>query len=178
MVDATNALGKLITKYGVYFIYGNHDKGYYNKRSYNANDIEKELNNNNVIILEDASMEINDNIIIFGRRDRSDLNRVAAEELTKNVDKNKYIIMLDHEPNDYDNYVKSQTDLVLSGHTHGGQLIPLGQIGLLLGANDSVYGMKSVGKITFIVNSGISDWAIKFKTGTVSEYTVIDIKNK
>ena len=30
----------------------------------------------------------------------------------------------------------------------------------------------------FIVTSGISDWAIKFKTGCRSEYVVIDIKGK
>ena len=53
MKDGADGLGKLKTKYGVYFIYGNHDKGYYNKRSYNDNDIRRELTNNNVKILED-----------------------------------------------------------------------------------------------------------------------------
>ena len=36
--------------------------------------------------------------------------------------------------------------------------------------------METRGKTSFIVNSGISDWAIKFKTGTISEYGIIDIK--
>ena len=93
------------------------------------------------------------------------------------VDKDKYIIMLDHQPNDYENE-KDMADLVLSGHTHGGQLFPLGQIAVALGVNDMAYGIKTIDSTIFIVNSGISDWAIKFKTGTVAEYTVIDIKNK
>ena len=34
MVKGCIGLGKLNTKYGVYFIYGNHDEGYFNKRNY------------------------------------------------------------------------------------------------------------------------------------------------
>ncbi len=86
--------------------------------------------------------------------------------------------MLDHQPNDYDNEAESGADLVLSGHTHGGQLFPLGLFGVLLGSNDKTYGIETRDNTTFIVNSGISDWAIKFKTGTKSEYGVITIKTK
>lgn len=62
MQDGAKGLGLLKTKYGVYFIYGNHDKGYYNKRSYTDIDIRRELKNNNVTILEDNYSEITDNI--------------------------------------------------------------------------------------------------------------------
>lgn len=175
MIEASFGLGKLKTKYGVYFIYGNHDKGYYNRDM--VTKLKDELNKNNVIVLEDEVVDITDRIVLVGRCDREYTNRVSSIDLTKDIDKNKYIIMLDHQPNDYDNEVKSEADLVLSGHTHGGQLIPLGQFGLLLGSNDKIYGMETRNKTTFIVNSGISDWAIKFKTGTKSEYGVIDIKN-
>lgn len=178
MVEGANGLGLLQTKDGVYFIYGNHDKGYYNKRSYNDVDIKRELKNNNVIILEDAYLNVSSNIFLVGRSDAEVKDRATAKMLTENMDKDKYIIMLDHQPNDYESEMKAGVDLVLSGHTHGGQLFPLGQIGLLLGANDKVYGMETRDNTTFIVKSGISDWAIKFKTGTVEEYTVIDIKRK
>ena len=102
---------------------------------------------------------------------------MKAQLLTQNIDKNKYIIMLDHQPNDYDNEEKTGADLVLSGHTHGGQLFPLGLFGVLFGSNDKVYGLEIRDKTTFIVNSGIADWEIKFKTATKSEYGVIDIKS-
>jgi predicted MPP superfamily phosphohydrolase len=131
-----------------------------------------------VIVLEDAVVEIANKFILVGRKDASDKDRVSVIEITKDLDQNKYIIILDHQPNDYDNEQKANVDLVLSGHTHGGQLIPLGFFGKLLGANDKVYGMEQRDNTTFIVNSGISDWSIKFKTGTKSEYGVIDIKKK
>ena len=47
------------------------------------------------------------------------------------------------------------------------------------GFNDRVYGTenrKVSGDTNFVVTSGISGWAIPFKTGTKSEYVIIDVK--
>ena len=86
--------------------------------------------------------------------------------------------MLDHQPNDYQNQADAGVDLVLSGHTHGGQLFPLNKVGEWIGANDRTYGFEKRGQTNFIVTSGLSDWAIKFKTGTKSEFVVIDLLGK
>ena len=64
MKKASSGLGLLKTKYGVYFIYGNHDKAYFNYRNFNNQDLRNELKNNNVIILEDESKLINDQIYL------------------------------------------------------------------------------------------------------------------
>ena len=69
-------------------------------------------------------------------------------------------------------------DLVLSGHTHGGQLLPVNYVGEWTGVNAKTYGLERRGKTDFVVTSGISDWAIQFKTGCKSEYVVIDITGK
>lgn len=178
MIDASKGLGKLKTRYGIYFILGNHDKGYFNNKDYNYSNLQKELKKNNVTILEDDYINITDNIILVGRRDNSDIDRKSIVDLTKDLDKTKYIITLDHQPNDYENEIKAETDLVLSGHTHGGHLFPLGEIGVFLGANDKAYGMETRNNTTFIVNSGISGWAIKFRTKSIAEYGIIDIIKK
>ncbi len=175
MIRSCEALGLIKPTYGTYFIYGNHDKGYFDYRNFKDSDLRKELEKNNVIILEDEVKEINDYIYLIGREDRTNSNRKSIQELTKNLDKEKYIIDLNHQPNDYNNEVNN-VDLVLSGHTHGGQLFPLGYFGLLTGSNDEFKGHHRRGNTDFIVNTGISDWAVDFKTGTKSEYVIVEIK--
>ena len=95
--------------------------------------------------------------------------------LVKNLDSSKYIIVMDHQPNDYNNESNANVDLVLSGHTHGGQLLPINKIGQWIGANDKTYGIEKRNNTNFIITSGISDWAVNFKTGCKSEYVVVDI---
>ena len=104
--------------------------------------------------------------------------RLTMQELTKDLDPDKFSVVLDHQPNDYQNQTTAEVDLVLSGHTHGGQLFPLNKVGEWIGANDKTYGLEKRNKTNFIVTSGLSDWAIKFKTGTKSEFVVIDVKRK
>ena len=94
------------------------------------------------------------------------------------LDPTKYIIILDHQPNDYAAEAATGADLVLSGHTHGGQMLEINLVGALIGSNDRTYGMETRDRTTFIVTSGISDWAIKFKTGCRSEYVIIDVTQK
>lgn len=99
------------------------------------------------------------------------------QKLTGALDPNKFSIVLDHQPQDYESQEAVGVDLVLSGHTHGGQLFPLMTIEnhTSLTPDDKVYGYEKRGNTNFIVTSGISDWAIKFKTGCKSEYLLLDI---
>lgn len=175
MVRSCEGFSLLKPKYGVYFVYGNHDRGYFDYRNFKEKELVEELEKNNVIVLIDNIKEINDYILLIGRDEKTNKERKTIGELTSNLDKNKYIIDLNHQPNDYDNEM-NKVDLVLSGHTHGGQLFPLGYLGLLLKQNDEFYGLHKRGNTTFIVTSGISDWAVDFKTGTKSEYIIVDIK--
>lgn len=184
MLTATKALGDFSTKYGIYFAFGNHDKGYYNpaKRGFTGADLVRELERNGVKVLEDETDEITENMQVIGRKDASEFmrggRRMAMRELLENMPKNNFMLVVDHQPNDYKNQAESEVDLVLSGHTHGGQLFPLNKVGEWIGANDRTYGFEHRNLTDFIVTSGISDWAIKFKTGTKSEFVIIDIRKK
>ncbi|MBO6141036.1 MAG: metallophosphoesterase [Ruminococcus sp.] len=183
MIAASAAVGRLKTKYGVYYCFGNHDKGYYDnsRRGYNSDDLVAELEKNGVTVLEDESVLVDNRFYVVGRADKSEElegrsgYRKPIDELMQGLDKDKYTIVLDHQPNDYDAESKANADLVLSGHTHGGQMLPINRIGEWIGANDYTYGYKRIGSTDFIVTSGISDWAIDFKTGCRSEYVVIDV---
>lgn len=176
LITSCRALGDLKTTYGVYYVFGNHDKGYFNQRDFKEEDLRQELEKNHVKILEDESVLVDDRFYIIGRQDASSKERADMEALVGDLDASKYMIVLDHQPNQFDLQAESGVDMVLTGHTHGGQLFPIGITGVLSGQYDRAYGMEKRKDTTFIVSSGISDWAIPFKTATFSEYVVIDIK--
>ena len=161
MIEACRALGSLQTTYGVYFAFGNHDKGYHDPaaRGFTGEDLITEKKKNYVKgILRGIPLQ-------------------SLNDLLQGLNIDKFSIILDHQPNDYNNQTDAEADLVLSGHTHGGQLFPLNKVGEWIGANDKTYGYEKRKQTNFIVTSGLSDWAIKFKTGTKSEFVVIDIKH-
>ena len=172
---ALEALKNVKTKYGIYYVFGNHDKGLMGSRDFSEKELRSEMEKNNVKVLEDATIELDD-IIIVGRQDRSVSNRMPAYSLINNLNKDKYIVVLDHQPNDFEALSKTDADLVLSGHTHGGQMFPVGYIGLLIKANDKVYGLETRNNTNFIVTSGISGWGVGFKTAAISEYVIVNIK--
>ena len=181
MEAACAALGSLQTTYGVYYVFGNHDKGYYGPayRGYSGADLVAELEKNGVRVLQDEIVLLGEQFYLIGRQDRSQdqmgMPRATMEELTAGLDPDKYSIVLDHQPHDYAAQAASGVDLVLSGHTHCGQLLPFNPMGEWMGLDDKRYGLERRGNTDFIVTSGISDWAIQFKTGCRSEYVVIDV---
>lgn len=183
MVEAAQALGKMNTTYGVYYVFGNHDKGYRTYRNFSGRDLVVELENNGIKVLQDEVALLGDSVYLIGRNDASTRSerggkRQSMAELVKDLDKNKYMIVADHQPTDYKNQTAAKVDLVLSGHTHGGQLFPFNQVGKWIGANDKIYGHEKIENTDFIVTSGISDWAIKFKTGCKSEFVTVFLKSK
>lgn len=180
METACKALGDANFKYGVFYSYGNHDEGYFNHRDFSADDLEKALLDNNVHILADEYELIDDSFYVVGRLDKNVSGKIrkSIDDLLADVNNDKYIIVMDHEPNDYVAEADSKADLIVSGHTHGGQMIPIRHIGVLVGANDATYGYKQINDTDFIVTSGISDWALKFKTGTRSEYVIINVNTR
>lgn len=177
METACRALGSLETTFGVYFVFGNHDRGYYGEgyRDFTAADLTEALRRNGVFVLEDESVLINDSFYIIGRKDRSDPTHESMDAVIDGLDSSRYMIVADHQPNDFEGESAAGVDLVVAGHTHGGHIWPTGYIGKWAGIDDLKYGEAVRDNTTFIVTSGISAWAIPFKTGTFSEYVVIDI---
>ena len=117
---------------------------------------------------------------IAGRKDRSQEQRgdgrLSAQELLSAVDRSRYIILLDHQPHDFDGEAAAGADLVLCGHTHGGQFIPIRHVGEWLGENALRYGHERRQGTDFVVSSGISNWAFRFKTGCRSEIVLITLQ--
>ncbi len=113
------------------------------------------------------------NVTIVGRDDRSNRHRKSVEQLMKEVPRDNYVILLDHQPYHLEEAEHNGVDLQLSGHTHRGQVWPLNWVTQKMYECD--YGSWKRGKTDYYVSSGIGIWGGKFRIGTSSEYAVITI---
>ena len=182
MLDACEALSEFDAKYGVYYVLGNHDFGYYSngRRGYSGDELLDELRKSGVNVLLDETADIDGRICIVGRKDAGygGSDRKSIADLMETIPDHLFTVVLDHQPTDYEAEAAANADLVLSGHTHGGQLWPLEYIQPLISENDNVRGEVKIGNTTFIVTDGISDWAIRFRTGCKSEYNIITVEEE
>lgn len=173
---AINALDKFNTKYGVYFIEGNHER--YGKipnikKDFDNDYFENLISDSKIVFLKDDIVNIDNNISIVGRRDNRDKER---KEVNLEAIEDRYSIVLSHQPKDYEYYSNNNVDLVLSGHTHVGQVI-IGRIFMYFHKfNDFMYGTKKINNTNFVVSSGMGCWMIPYKPAKRSEYVIIDIK--
>ena len=181
MAKSCEALGSIKSTYGSYYVFGNHDKRYFGNGYYTVEQIRESMAENGVTILEDEHVAFNDNkICLIGRQDANVSGRAVPLILEDNMNRDgisddAFVIVADHQPTDCDAESRMHFDLVVSGHTHGGQMFPIGIISKIFGMNDIIYGQEVRNGTNFIVSSGIADWEIPFKMGCKSEYVVIDV---
>lgn len=170
--DKVELLGGLSAKYGVYFALGNHEF------IFDANKSLEIINRfGNIKSLVNSSIIIDDNINLIGISDlmgrRLGYLEPNIEESLKNTNHNLPKILISHQPNIiYD--LDSSVDLVLSGHTHGGQIFPFTILAYL--KNPFLYGLKTINNIPLYISQG-SHLAVTYgRIGTQSEINLITLK--
>ena len=181
MQEVFFALSTVKTKYGIYYVYGNHDRQLYsNSPAYTEKELENVITDCGIKILRDEVDYINDDFVIVGREDRgyNRAERAEISDILSQIDPETFVLTLDHQPNEYVENSDAGTDLILSGHTHAGQLWPLNYFMDIIKFNDANYGLYTYGDMSAIVTSGFAGWGFKVKTAAPSEYVIIDILNK
>lgn len=182
MQTAVRLLGQLESNYGIYYVFGNHDKATYSFRSpFNEKELREELTANGIHVLEDETVLINNEITLIGRQDRSSAtggSRVAMSELLGSVNKESFLFVLDHQPVELKENAEAKIDFQMSGHTHGGQIWPIGLIIDVLGFGEMNYGYRKIDDYQVIVSSGIAGWGYSIRTGSDSEYVVVQINSR
>ena len=154
------------------------------------------LNRNDITILDDCIYELNDDVSISGLSlykgyyrnifsKKSKIKNIDTNILNKhfkNLDKNKFNIMLFHKPDYFDDFAEYGFDLVLSGHNHGG-LIKLPYIGALFSTDLNFlpkynYGLYEYNSKKLIVSSGIGEHFVKIRVNNRPELCLIRIHGK
>ena len=177
VIDAFALLGQIDSQYGIYYVYGNHDRGTYSQNAdFTETDLEDAITHHGVQILSDEQVAVTDDLIIIGREDRGHVERKSSSELFQTVDQDDFLLIFDHQPVDLNVNDELGYDLQLSGHTHGGQVFPVGLITDLLGFGEMNYGYRQLQHMQVVVSSGIAGWGYPVRTGSHSEYVIINVK--
>lgn len=170
--ESIKLLGSIKSTHGVYASLGNHDSG-------STFDLMMGfLDKSNINVLMDESVIIDNKLVVFGRLDgtpiggyRDDVVRGNIDSLFDEVDFSLPLIVLDHNPMNIDEY-DNRVDLILSGHTHRGQLFPANIITNLMYEVD--YGYYLNDKTHVIVSSGVGTWSMPMRVGSNCE--IVNIK--
>lgn len=177
MQDAFRILGNLRSTFGTYYIYGNHDRQNYSKnKSYSPTELVDAASMNGITILQDTALTIDGHLRLVGREDLSmneTSERASAVQLLSGSDPNQLILLLDHQPSAWKENAAAGADIQISGHTHAGQIFPIGQLLELFGGLS--YGEYHEGSCTIYVSSGFTGWGYYLRTSQRCEYVILDI---
>lgn len=185
-------LRSIKTRYGKYATYGNHDiqekilVGFTFNWSKEAKaKVQADARMNDFVkasgfeLLYDDYRLINDSLYIYGRPDAHKINfgnsrRAEAKDISKDLNKDLAIIVVDHQPSELSELAAAGVDLDLCGHTHAGQMWP-GTI-TINWLWDNAYGLKQYGNMTNIVTSGVGLFGPNMRVGSIAEVCNINIK--
>ena len=178
------------SKYGVYACWGNHDlnepilAGFTFKHKKEDSKQLKDprmklfLQNSNIQLLEDEAVLIDNSFYVVGRKDASLIEKIEEKrktpaQLTQKLDKDKTIIVIDHQPKELQDIADAGVDLDLCGHTLDGQTFPGNFTVKFLWENPCGYLQK--GYMHNIVTSGSGVWGPAMRVGTDSEICTINL---
>jgi predicted MPP superfamily phosphohydrolase len=153
---------------GVFGVIGNHEC--YGDMQNTVN----YLKSAGIIMLQDSSVLIDNDIYIAGRNDKTIRNRKKLDELLQNIDKQKPVILMDHQPFNLNQAQENGVDLQLSGHTHGGQIFPFTLI--TKSVYEKQHGYLKKNNTHYYITSGIGGWGPKLRTGSQSEIVEITLR--
>lgn len=154
------------SKYGVYASLGNHDR-----YRGTMEELITALEGNNITVLYDESITINNQFTLVGRKDKSDRNRSELSDVMYGIDRTKPLFLLEHQPVELGIAAEQGIDLMVSGHTHRGQVFPANFITSRIFEND--YGYLLKGNMHSIVTSGYGFWGPPIRLGSRSEIVQI-----
>ncbi len=170
-------LGCLDAPLGIYFVYGNHDRQTDSKnRTYTDEELIAAIEDNGIVILEDETQLIGGELLLIGRADAAwdqQTTRKAIRELILLRQEDLFLLTLDHQPLEAEENAAAGVDLMMSGHTHAGQLFPVGYLTDWTGGMN--YGLYQTENCQSIVSSGFAGWGYGIRTQGHCEYVIVDI---
>jgi predicted MPP superfamily phosphohydrolase len=158
---------RLRPRLGIYAVPGNHE--FYSGLETNL----ACLRSCGITVLEDQAVRVGEAFILVGRRDPSSLKVQEARRSIAGIlhesgmSTDLPIVVLDHQPVHLEEAAAAGAALQISGHTHDGQVFPIGLI------NGFIYelnrGYLRKGDTQYYVTSGAGTWGPPIRVGSRAE---------
>lgn len=173
--DAVAPLRDLQSRYGTYFVTGNHDF-YSGDREWVA-----ALGAMNMNVLRNRCIRIGDagasfdlvGVDDWGARLQRHGRGYNLERAVAGRDPDRAAVLLAHEPANFETAVLRGMGLQLSGHTHGGQLFPLTALVQLRWPRFA--GLYTHGAGQLYVSRGVGFWGPPLRVGSAPEIVKITL---
>lgn len=163
------SLRSLHAPLGVYYVLGNHEY---------RDDLESNIRwvseVGGTLLRDSIAFPGNGPLTLIGRDDWVNGNRKPFEVIANEADPLRGpVVLMEHTPASIDSIGDSPVDLILCGHTHGGQIWP-GQL-MVWWRYGMVSGTRPVGEREVCISSGIGSAGATYRVGTRSEIRVYDL---
>lgn len=163
------SLRSLHATLGVYYVLGNHEY---------RDDLEANIRwvseVGGTLLRDSIAFPGNGPLTLIGRDDWVNGNRKPFEGIANEADPLRGpVVLMEHTPASIDSIGDSPVDLILCGHTHGGQIWP-GQL-MVWWRYGMVSGTRPVGEREVCISSGIGSAGATYRVGTRSEIRVYDL---
>jgi predicted MPP superfamily phosphohydrolase len=154
------------TKWGMYASPGNHE-------SFGRRTRLDFFRKSGITILQDSVLVVANAFTLVGRNDNHVAARKSIADLMASASDSLPVIVMDHRPTDIHSVRASNADILVSGHSHHGQLFPFNFI------TEKVYelswGYRKVDNTHLFVTSGAQVWGPPVRTAGDSEIMIIDV---
>lgn len=172
--EVFSILGKLKPKYGTFSVIGNHewpyDKHYSSVAIENSiTPVDKKLSR--VFIGKDSVVIAGSEFYLSKKPDGRDLSKRASED--------DFVLYLQHNPDYAEVAEDSKIDVMLSGHTHGGQVTLFGAFAPYLPTKTGQkYRSGRVENDAFpvIVSNGLGVYKVPMRLGARPQIVVLNLK--
>ena len=163
------SLRSLHAPMGVYYVLGNHEY---------RDDLEANIRwvseVGGTLLRDSIAFPGNGPLTLIGRDDWVNGNRKPFEVIANEADPLRGpVVLMEHTPASIDSIGDSPVDLILCGHTHGGQIWP-GQL-MVWWRYGMVSGTRPVGEREVCISSGVGSAGATYRVGTRSEIRVYDL---
>ena len=134
-----------------------------------VNLILERLENLGLDVLRTRATAFRDDIQVIGIDDAEDPGQVGRELTRLDVDTQKFVLLLYHRPQGLEDAAAQGVDLMISGHTHNGQIFPFNMI--VRQVFDRIVGLYEHGNAKLYVSQGTGTWGPVIRFGTRAEIT-------